>query len=101
LKEELVVATDLPVLYNDVTELLVYIIDQIINRESLDTVLANLTTLKMNMMSSVHIAESILTIHSMIISIVENITNRVNLDVVLRRLAYLQGLVAEAGGQGC
>jgi hypothetical protein len=72
------------------------IIQYIIDRVNLDTVLAELQALQTEITTKVQAEAVIERIQTIILSVVDNITNRVNLDVVLRRLAYLQEELATA-----
>ena len=72
------------------------IIQYIIDRVNLDTVLSELETLRAEITTRAQAEAVIDRIESIILGVVSNITNRVNLDVVLRRLAYLKEELATA-----
>jgi hypothetical protein len=93
LQEQLRQATNLPVVYNDIAELIAYVMDQIINRESLENVITNLTAIQTAMAAEAELAEGIINIQRVIISIIENIIECVDINLILSRIAYLQGLV--------
>ena len=72
------------------------VIQYIIDRVSLDTVLSRLQELQQEITTKAQAEATIDRIESIILGIIDNITNRVNLDIVLRRLAYLKTEVAAA-----
>ena len=82
--------SELPTVYSDVAELLISVIENITNKDSLDTVLSDLALIQTYMTGEVQVAREILAVQKMIISIVENITQKVNLNIVMMRLVYLQ-----------
>jgi len=72
------------------------IIQQIIDRVSLDSILEPLQAMQTEITSRVQAEQVIVTIERLILSILDNITNRVSLDVVLERVDYLKTKLAEA-----
>ena len=93
LQQQLSQAENLPVVYNDVTDLIVYVLNQIINKESLDNVIENLITIQTSMIAESKLAEEIINIQNIIITIIENVIGCVDINFILYRITYLQGLV--------
>lgn len=72
------------------------ILQQIIDRVSLDSILESLQAIQPEINSRAQAEEVIATIETLILSIIDNITNRVSLDIVLNRIAYLKTKLEEA-----
>lgn len=93
LKQQLALATDLPVVYSNAAELIGYVIDQITNKEPLDNVLTNLIAIQTAMVAEVQLAKEILDIQNIIITIIENVIQAIDINLILNRITYLQGLI--------
>ena len=72
------------------------VIQFIIDRVNLDTVLSSLQELQQEITTKAQAEALIDRIESIILGVIDNITNRVSLDIVLRRLAYLKEELASA-----
>jgi hypothetical protein len=89
-------STHLPVVYGEIAELIVSILDSITNREPIDGIIANLMTIQTYLASDVKLAEVISQIQITIIGILQNIIDRVSMTFVMGRFDYLRELLAEA-----
>lgn len=88
--------SNLPVVYGNVSELLLFVIDEIANKTSLDTILTQLSIVQTGMAAEIQLADEILEFQEIIISIVENIINRTSLNIVMNRLLYLKQRLVDA-----
>jgi hypothetical protein len=87
-------ATCLPEVYDDIADLLGFVIDSISNGDSLDNALKNLQIVSTSMIPDTALANDILALQKMVLSVIDNITDRTNLTLVLDRLNYIKEGIA-------